>query len=316
MLSTHTSQPIKVKSSVSLECSIAYQMNKSLNLQTILLGLWKERHNNLHCVLWNEPSWTKILCLSHVWPLGSCKHKSHSGSRAATVFNLFSIGSCDKSSAKYLCSLYFLLKDLRFVHRGDGQASCTERANQVKPSAPGLILSVTAGCPGRCCRIPAGQHNQFIVFGKWRLKYESQPWTCFLINLSLCVLSVGLNRSNLRQLTKIWCSSRCFSIFILQISSLLSFTIIMQFHSAPLSIIPTRCTLWHPCIYTHSRFSFFINKSFLSISLLTLAGRFSSSCPSYPCCLVNSKINSVSVSLTWHAACLQGPQNSHSCPVI
>lgn len=130
----------------ALAASISYQMFQILESAKILLGLWKSRHSNLPSALWNELSWTKRLCLSHVWPLGSNTHLSDSGSRVTAVSYLFSFPGGGKTSAKYLCCL---LKGFGWWSTG----LCTERTNQMKPSALGLILSVTVGFyPGQTDR--------------------------------------------------------------------------------------------------------------------------------------------------------------------
>ena len=79
-----------------------------------------------------------------------------------------------------------------FVTCGDRQAIAREsQSNEAIGTGPN---------PSHHCRlfgpsptIPAGPHNQFVLRGKQRLKYESQPHNSSLINFSFCVLSAGLD---------------------------------------------------------------------------------------------------------------------------
>lgn len=189
---------------------------------------------------------------------------------------------------------------------------CTERANRMKPSALGLILSVTAGCPGQFTEIL--QDTTSISFcGENRGCYESQFWTSVLINLSLCILSFGLD--HLKPLAIVWlnCEVAHVPFPSLFCKSPLSCPSPPQFDSqscnCALHLIPMH-TQWHPFDINNVLspsfalpYHLFCFPQLFSLQVESLAYL------SYPCC----QVDSFSVSLTWHAGCLQSPHNCHSC---
>lgn len=86
MLLTHTVLPIQWSVSRTHSCQnfISNLANPWFCKNPVRL----RRDNNVPSVLWNELSWTMILCPSNVWPLGSSKHGNHCGSQChLSVFN-------------------------------------------------------------------------------------------------------------------------------------------------------------------------------------------------------------------------------------
>lgn len=142
----------------------------------------------------------------------------------------------------------------------------------MKPSALGLILFCHCRLPRR---IPAGQHNQFVLWRKGKLIYKSR--TSLLINFSLCVLSSGLD--HLKPQAVLWLK---FEAALIAFSSLFCKSplscpspLLLQFHSACRWIIPVHCTLCHLCVHKDTHFSISYNND-LTLPSLYLTSNFPS----------------------------------------